>query len=105
MAERSDKWQQGDGSAYLEWQSEYWNLNLEDVDVPEAADGAPQRSLGKASRLRAWFGAHLWDRGRTSPAFPTCTILTARCQDIEPIWFVNPRQIGVELLRRERGSP
>jgi hypothetical protein len=33
----------------------------------KAADGAPQRSRGKASLLRAGFGTYLWDRGRTSP--------------------------------------
>jgi hypothetical protein len=32
-----------------------------------ATNGAPQRSRGKAGPLRAWFGANLWDRGRTSP--------------------------------------
>ena len=30
-------------------------------------NGAPQRSLGKANPLRAWFGTYLWDRRRTSP--------------------------------------
>ena len=32
-----------------------------------ATNGAPQRSLGKANPLRAWFGTYLWDRRRTSP--------------------------------------
>jgi hypothetical protein len=43
----------------------------------KAADGAPQRSLGKASLLRAWFGAHLWDRGRTSPVGLLLTLDTS----------------------------
>ena len=33
----------------------------------KATDGAAQRSLGKASPLRAGIGTYLWDRGRTSP--------------------------------------
>ena len=32
-----------------------------------ATNGAPQRFLGKANSLRAWFGTYLWDRRRTSP--------------------------------------
>ena len=31
-----------------------------------ATNGAPQRFLGKANSLRAWFGTYLWDRRRTS---------------------------------------